>query len=52
LIGADEKRKAEEQLVATLLEGLSSAETQLTPADRIAIRREALGKAEARKNAR
>jgi len=31
LIRADEKRKAEERLEARLMEGLSSAETQLTP---------------------
>jgi len=43
---------ARTQLDARLLEGLSSAETQLTPADWIAIRREALAKVEARKTAR
>jgi antitoxin ParD1/3/4 len=52
LIRADEKRKAEEQLEAKLLEGLNSAESALTPADWSAIRREALAKVEARKQAR
>ncbi len=47
LIRADEKRKAEEKLETKLLEGLSSAETELTPADRSAIRRESLAKVEA-----
>lgn len=52
LIRADEKREAEEQLEAKLLEGLSSPETALTPADWIAIRRQALAKVEARQNPR
>lgn len=52
LIRADEKRKAEEKLEAKLLEGLSNAETELTPADWRAIRREALAKIEARKQPR
>lgn len=52
LIRADEKRKAEEKLEAKLLEGLSSAETELTPADWRAIRREALANIEARKQPR
>lgn len=52
LIRADEKRKAEEILEAKLLEGLNSAETELTPADWNAIRREALSKIEERKKAR
>ena len=52
LIRNDEKRKAEEQLEAMLLEGLSSAETALTPADWTAIRKEALAKVEARKKKR
>jgi antitoxin ParD1/3/4 len=52
LIRADEKRKAEEQLEAKLLEGLSGAESELTAADWSAIRREALAKVEARKNPR
>lgn len=49
LIRADEKRKAEERLEALLLEGLAGAETELTPADWKAIRKEALAKVEARK---
>ena len=49
LIRADEKRKAEEQLEAMLLDGLSSADTALTPADWIAIRKEAMAKVEARR---
>lgn len=52
LIRADEKRKAEEQLEAKLLEGLSGVETALTPADWMAIRKEALGKVAARKRKR
>jgi antitoxin ParD1/3/4 len=52
LIRADEKREAQEQLEAKLLEGLGSAETELAPADWIAIRTEALAKVEARKQAR
>ena len=52
LIRADERRKAEEQLEAKLLEGLSGAESELTPADWSAIRREALAKVEARKQPR
>ena len=52
LIRADEKRKAEEQLEAKLLEGLNSAESELTPADWRAIRKEALAKVEARKQSR
>jgi antitoxin ParD1/3/4 len=52
LIRADEKRKAEEQLEAKLLEGLSGAETALTAADWTAIRQEALAKVEARKQQR
>ena len=52
LIRADEKRKAEESLEAKLLEGLSSAETELTPADWKAIRKDALAKIEARKKLR
>jgi len=49
LIRADEKRKAEEMLEVKLLEGLNSIETDLTPEDWNAIRREALAKIEARK---
>ena len=52
LIRADEKRKAEEQLETKLLEGLNSTETELTPADWRAIRKEALAKVEARKKKR
>jgi antitoxin ParD1/3/4 len=52
LIRADEKRKAEDQLEAKLLEGLNSAESELTPADWTAIRKAALAKVEARKLAR
>ena len=52
LIRADEKRKAEEQLEAKLLEGLNSAESELTAADWSAIRKEALVKVEARKKRR
>ena len=52
LIRADEKRKAEEKLEAKLLEGLSSAETELTPADWSAVRKEALAEVEARKQPR
>ena len=52
LIRADERRKAEEQLEAKLLEGLNSAESELTAADWSAIRKEALAKVEARKKPR
>lgn len=52
LIRADEKLKAEEQLEALLLEGLSSKETAFTPADWAAIRQEALATVEARKKLR
>jgi len=52
LIRADEKRKAEEQLEAKLLEGLSGVESELTPADWRAIRTEALAKVEDRKQPR
>ena len=52
LIRADEKRKAAELLEALLLEGLNSAERELTSADWSAIRKEALAKVEARKQAR
>lgn len=52
LIRNDEKRKAEEDLEAKLLEGLSGAETALTAADWSAIRKEALAKVEARKQKR
>ena len=52
LIRADEKRKAEEQLEAKLLEGLNSAESALTPADWSALRKEALSRLETRKKQR
>lgn len=52
LIRADEKRTGEEQLEAKLLEGLNSAEHELTPADWSAIRKEALDRLEARKKPR
>ena len=52
LIRADEKRKAEEQFEAKLLEGLNSAESTLTAADWSAIRKQAVAKVEARKKPR
>lgn len=52
LIRADEKRKAEEQLEAKLLEGLNSEERVLTAADWKALRAEALAKLAARKHPR
>ncbi len=52
LIRADEKRKAEEQLEAKLLEGLNGGESPLTSTDWIEIRKEALAMVEARKKAR
>ena len=52
LIRADEKRKAEEQLEANLLEGLSGSESELAPEDWRAIRKEALARLEARKKQR
>lgn len=52
LIRADEKRKAEDQLEALLLEGLNSEETALTADDWKAIRKEALAKVQERKNRR
>jgi antitoxin ParD1/3/4 len=52
LIRADEKRKAEEWLEAKLLEGLNSPESELTAADWISIRQDALAKIEARKKQR
>ncbi len=52
LIRADEKRKAEEQLEAKLLDGLNSAESELTPADWSALRKEALDRLEGRKKSR
>ena len=50
LIRADEKRKAEEQLEATLLAGLT-ADRELSQEERNAIRKEALAKLEAKKKA-
>jgi antitoxin ParD1/3/4 len=52
LIRADEKRKAEERLETLLLEGLQSAETELTPADWSEIRQEAIAQVTARRQAR
>ena len=52
LIRADEKRKAEEQLEAMLLEGLNSPESELTKADWKAIRGEALVRIQARSKAK
>ncbi|MHB8348570.1 MAG: type II toxin-antitoxin system ParD family antitoxin [Acidiferrobacterales bacterium] len=52
LIRADEKRKAEEQLEARLLEGLNGPESELTPAEWSAIRKEALARLEVRKKQR
>lgn len=52
LIRADERRKAEEQLETKLLEGLNSAESELTSEDWSTIRREALAKIETRKKTR
>ncbi|MDR3419217.1 MAG: type II toxin-antitoxin system ParD family antitoxin [Nevskia sp.] len=49
LIREDEKRKAEEQLEALLLEGLRGEETEFTRADWDAIRTRALAKLKARK---
>lgn len=48
LIRADEKRKAEEQLQAKLLEGLQGKDSPLTKADLQAIRREAVSRVQAR----
>ena len=52
LIRADEKRKAEAELETKLLEGLNSPETELTPADWNAIRKEALAKIKVSKQLR
>lgn len=49
LIRADEKRKGKEELESRLLEGLRSAESELTAEDWKAIRQEALAKVEAKK---
>lgn len=52
LIRADEKRKAEEQLEAKLLEGLNSPSSGLDATDWVAIRAEALAILDARKKSR
>jgi len=52
LIRADEKRKAEEQLEAMLLEGLNGPEGELTPVEWNAILQEALARLAARKQPR
>jgi antitoxin ParD1/3/4 len=49
LIRADEKRKAEEELEARLLEGLNSPESELTSSDWRAIRSEALARLQTRR---
>ena len=51
-VRADEKRKAEEQLEAKLLEGLNGPEGELTPTEWNAIRQEALARLAARKQPR
>ncbi len=50
LIRNDEKRNAEEHLEAKLLEGLSRAESKMTPATWTAVRKEALAQIAARKH--
>ena len=52
LIRGDEKRKAEGQLEALLLEGLNGEETTLAPSDWQNIRERALSAVEARKKQR
>lgn len=52
LIRADEKRKADEELEAKLLEGLNGAEQELTKAAWKAIRSEALARVQARSKAK
>ncbi len=52
LIRADEKYKAEEQLEARLLEGLNSAESEMTPEDWQAIRGSAMARLGAARNKR
>ena len=52
LIRDDEKRKAEDQLEALLLEGMKGDETALTRDDWKAIREEAVAKVKARKAGR
>jgi antitoxin ParD1/3/4 len=49
LIREDERRKAEEQLEAALLEGLRGEKTELTRQDFEDIRREALARLKSRK---
>ncbi len=48
LIREDEKRKAEERFESLLLEGLESAESELTRTDWSDIRKQALAQAKAR----
>lgn len=52
LIRADEKRKAEDELEAKLLDGLKSPKTSLTAAEWKEIRAEALAKVASRKKPR
>ena len=52
LIRADEKSKAQDHLEAKLLEGLNGTESEWTPAERSAIRQEALTTLAARKRQR
>ncbi len=52
LIRADERRKAEEELEAKLLEGLNSPQSELTASEWSEIRKEALAKLAARKAGR
>jgi antitoxin ParD1/3/4 len=52
LIRDDEKRKAQDQLEALLLEGLRGEETPLTRDDWKAIREEAIAQVKARKTGR
>ena len=49
LIRADEKRMAEEQLEAKLLEGINTAECELAPSDWSAVRTDALARDQARR---
>jgi antitoxin ParD1/3/4 len=48
----DEKRKVEERLETLLIDGLQSAETELTSADWSEIRQEAVAQVKARRQAR
>lgn len=52
LIRADEKRRAEEELEAKLLEGLNATERRLKPADWREMRKEAMARLKARKQRR